>query len=1138
MNIRILHQKRAFCTVLLILLLSAMGMTRMYAQNLIVNPDFEQTDFDYQSISDYTRVLDGVVQEGQFIHEQTSTSHGDGTGWPSGLTAYDGSWYLLFNGFGGSQNPTKAAWKQTIAVTTNTTYTFSVQVRNLSQGYMGYSPNPANLGLKINNQQVSTKQLETNNNWVLWSYTWNSGSATQAVIEIVDTYTGQSGLGDDFGIDHLSFIPNVVYSVDAIDDWDVLACQGVAVDIDVLDNDIIQPTSNDATVSIVTNPSHGTAMVLTNNKIRYTFTGGNYTMDQFKYRVTNHGVYDEAWVYVNTSNPPTVASITVPSPILAGSPLGIPTPSVNPDAPGQWETSTTQNGTFQTFDPTNIPFSMNGNWVRYSASNDCGEGHSNTVQITVYQNDNTITFADSNVKAICVANWDTDGDGELSYEEAAAVTDLGQVFRGNTEITSFEELQYFTGLASIGSEAFYNCSNLSGSLYIPNSVTTIGYYAFRNCSGFTGSLTIPNSVTTIGDNAFYGCSGFTGSLTISNSVTSIDSWAFAGCSGLEQIIVNSENTVYDSRENCNAIIETSSNSLISGCKNTIIPNSVTSINEGAFFGCSGFTGDLTIPNSVTTIGNWAFGLCSGFTGSLTIGNSVTTIGNYAFYNCSGFTGSLNIPNSVTSIGNGAFYGCSGFTGSLTIPNSVTTIGPSAFSNCNGFTGNLTIPNSVTSIGYYAFYNCSSLEETMLLGTNPPSLSYGFENTSFPIYVPYESLNNYKTAANWSNYEDRIFPMAYTTVSGYGEGEGNWRFIASPLEEDADPATVDNMITETEYDLYSFNQSEAAEWQNYKANTADFALENGQGYLYANTEEVNLIFKGTFNEEDTKDVELAYDANANLAGWNLVGNPFPVSGYANRSYYAMNEDGTAIEPVAVSMETAIPACIGVMVKADNTGKSVTFSTSAPRGEKAGKGVLQIAVAQANTQGSAIQDKAIVSFNAGDRLEKFVFGKNDAKLYIPQNGKDYAIAVSDKQNEIPLNFKAAKNGTYTLTINPEEVVLDYIHLIDNLTGADVDLLVSPEYTFEAKTTDYASRFRLVFSACEDADNDNEAFAYYNGSEWVVANGENATLQIVDAMGRIVCCRDGVNTVSTNGMAPGVYVLRLINGNDVRTQKIVIQ
>ena len=300
----------------------------------------------------------------------------------------------------------------------------------------------------------------------------------------------------------------------------------------------------------------------------------------------------------------------------------------------------------------------------------------------VFVMDGNIAFADANVKSICVTQWDVDGDGELSYAEAAVVMSLGQFFKGNTEITSFEELQYFIGLGSIGNSAFNGCSNLTGSLIIPNSVTSIGDLAFYNCSGFTGSLIIPNSVTTIGSFAFQNCSGFTGSLSIPNFVTTIGSSTFRNCSGFTGSL--------------------------------IIPNSVTAIYDHAFYGCSGFTGDLTIGDSVTSISISAFENCSGFTGSLTIGNSVTVMGSSAFRNCSGFTGSLNIPNSVTTINDHAFHGCSGFTGDLTIGNSVTEIGISAFQDCSGFTGNLTIGNSVTEIGISAFQDCSGFTGSLTI----------------------------------------------------------------------------------------------------------------------------------------------------------------------------------------------------------------------------------------------------------------------------------------------------------------------------------------------------------------------------------------------------------------------------------------
>ena len=176
------------------------------------------------------------------------------------------------------------------------------------------------------------------------------------------------------------------------------------------------------------------------------------------------------------------------------------------------------------------------------------------------------------------------------------------------------------------------------------------------CSENDGSGT-QYQVTTIGGEAFFWCSYLT-SVTIPNSVTTIEYGAFEGCSGLTSIVVESGNSVYDSRNNCNAIIKTASNTLIQGCKNTIIPNSVTTIEQSAFFGCSSLT-SVTIPNSVTTIGDYAFFGCSSLK-SVEIPNSVTTIGQGAFQGCSSLT-SVTIGNSVTTIGKDAFYGCTSVT---------------------------------------------------------------------------------------------------------------------------------------------------------------------------------------------------------------------------------------------------------------------------------------------------------------------------------------------------------------------------------------------------------------------------------------------------------------------------------------------
>ncbi len=363
------------------------------------------------------------------------------------------------------------------------------------------------------------------------------------------------------------------------------------------------------------------------------------------------------------------------------------------------------------------------------------------------------------------------------------------------ETVTYNDTSY--SVTSIGKNAFYDCSGLT-SVTIPNSVTSIGKNAFYGCSGLT-SVAIPNSVTSIGNSAFRYCSGLT-SVTIPNSVTSIGDYAFSGCSGLTSIVVASDNPKYDSRDNCNAIIETATNTLVLGCKNTLIPNSVTSIGGSAFYECSGLT-SVTIPNSVTSIGNSAFYGCS--LTSVTIPNSVTSIGNSAFWGCSGLT-SVTIPNSVTSIGNYAFSSCSGLT-SVTIGNSVTSIGNSAFYGCHGLTS-VTIGNSVTSIGNWAFSYCIGMRCIYSMIEYPSAVGLGYDVFSgIPVescvlYVPdgtqYQSLSQWKnflniiSFASCSQYDvnkdnsvdisdvnalvnkmlekKNSFPLAFTDVNGDGE----------------------------------------------------------------------------------------------------------------------------------------------------------------------------------------------------------------------------------------------------------------------------------------------------------------------------------------------------------------------------------
>ena len=364
-----------------------------------------------------------------------------------------------------------------------------------------------------------------------------------------------------------------------------------------------------------------------------------------------------------------------------------------------------------------------------------------------------IPFADANVKALCVANWDTDGDGELSYAEAAAVTDLGEVFKNYSTHTSFDELQYFTGLTSIGERAFYRGGFTS--VVLPNTVTAIGNYAFY--AGGLSAITFSASLTSIGWGAFSGCPLL--SISLPASVTNIDG-AFRDNGNLESIIIEEGNTVYDSRDNCNAIIETSTNRLLLGCKNTVIPNTVVTIVGGALYNAQIET--VTIPASVTDIQDNAFG------SSLI---EITVSESNPVYdsrdNCNAI-----IETSTNKL----------IVGSRTtvIPNTVTSIGNYAFSNrYRDESYNITIPESVTSIGESAFSWCSGIASLTVLAEVPPTLGNGaFSEVpkDIPVNVPCGTRSAYQEAEGWSEFTNifgaqitvTVNPANVGAVSGTGD----------------------------------------------------------------------------------------------------------------------------------------------------------------------------------------------------------------------------------------------------------------------------------------------------------------------------------------------------------------------------------
>ena len=365
-----------------------------------------------------------------------------------------------------------------------------------------------------------------------------------------------------------------------------------------------------------------------------------------------------------------------------------------------------------------------------------------------------------------------------------------------------------------------------------------------------------------------------------------------------------------------------------------------------------------------------------------------------------------------------------------------------------------------------------------------------------------------------------------------ENNNGYALIASPVYQYGSSPYLYRSVEGTglntgNYDLYEFNQNyEGAEWRNYKDNQFE-SLYVGEGYLYANEEGINdITFEGTALPTTEITRSLVYNSGFDFTGWNLMGNPFTCVAYVNRSFHTLNDVGNEVVPAT---SNSIEVMEGIFVVAEGQNETVTFSTTAPG--KSANLVLNL------NNGRNLVDRAIVSFGESSQLRKVQLNPNHTKVYVPQDGVDYAIVNASEMGEMPVNFKAENNGNFTMNFTSENVSFNYLHLIDNMTGADVDLLATPSYSFSAQSTDYANRFKLVFATGNNSNEDN--FAFFSNGSFVINNDGEAMLQVVDVMGRIIKSEtiNGSASVNVNA-APGVYMLRLVNGDNMKVQKVVVK
>ncbi len=716
-------------------------------------------------------------------------------------------------------------------------------------------------------------------------------------------------------------------------------------------------------------------------------------------------------------------------------------------------------------------------------------------------------------------------------------------------------------VTEIGYLAFAYCDGMTGDLVIPNTVTRIGQQAFEDCFGFTGRLIIPNSVVTIEQNAFYRCN-FTGDLVIPNSVTLISGRAFWGCDNFDGTLT--------------------------------LGNSLQSINGSAFEGCSGFTGELSIPNSVTYLGSGAFNGCTGFTGDIVLPNQLTYIWSSTFEGCSGFDGNLVIPSSVEAIFDYAFSGCSGVSAiyalSQTPPTlyawntgdtpetfdgistSTTVFVPSCsldsytsntdWNRFNTFTGvSVFDGNENTNWSNSANWVCSSLptnNEPVVIASNceiddqiVANSIILFKNNSLSINstgmltVNENIINNgscsdliIKDGGQLLHHNANVQATIIKDISHYTENNNGWHFISYPLEGSDSISSVGNILN-NEYDLYYYDEP-TFYWINQKFDDNNFThLHSGKGYLYANIQETSLSFAGEMKDGfEAVSVDLSYTPNIVLSGFNLVGNPF-VHNVTSVTFqnavnecYRMNDTRTDIIIGNISDTDPLRPGEGFFVKATDENATVSFN-SRSKVENAKNASVSLEI----SQNQKTIDRVIIKKGDETSIEKISLNDNATHIYAKNEDQDFAL-VSCNEDEQTIHFKTHTNGTYCITVKFDEE-FDYLHLIDNLTGADVDLIANPSYTFVAKSSDYSARFNLLFAPKDNNSQIDTPFAYYDNGTLHVTNTNKATLQVVDVTGRIIFSE----TISGNidrslNLSAGVYVLRLINGSETRSQKIVIE
>ena len=614
----------------------------------------------------------------------------------------------------------------------------------------------------------------------------------------------------------------------------------------------------------------------------------------------------------------------------------------------------------------------------------------------------------------------------------------------------------------------------------------------------------------------------------------------------------------------------------------VIPNSVTykgteyfvtSFPKSAFQGKTNFVGTLTLPNNIRRIEQSAFEGCTGFTGNLVFPETTEYVGNKAFKGCSGFTSMTILASEIECKNNGQCF--SGVDGIETVI-SLTDISdlPSELRNF--------INNVINDGGN--FIKPEEGESVFLGGDASAPNSWSAEKNWYPEEVPSAgqsvAIANDLTISsserieinNISNAESSAIivieeggQLVYNegtlsnvriekNITGYNEvsNQEGWYVISSPMTNNISNDNYNNLIDENGYyDLYYYNE-EDFHWYNYKDGT--FSTFNlGQGYLYAKRNSATIVSVGKPNNSAVSFTlsaasELTPNGN-DLNGFNLVGNPFTFdickgdgcaisNKFLEEGYYSLSTNGTW---TAKSDSEPISVCEGILVETIDSsadGESLAINRIPyKKTRKADNDVIAITVSN-----ELYEDVAYIKFgdSEGSGLRKIAHMNNDIQMvYIPKDGVNYAITNMDENTrEIPVSFQASTMGKYTISIDATKHNSDNIYLLDNITGDKIDIL-NGDYTFIAQSSHDEERFTLLISG--NSGTGDEHFAFINNNNIIINDIEgSASVQIFDVTGRQIIANEfnGSACISAEALNDGIYIIRMIDDNGIKTQKIVIQ